>query len=1057
MTSEKLHSKGIRPISTGFVFPLLITLLTTLIGWAGFTEIKREIKENLAHQLESTLTQNIEFLKIWIGNGKTIVEAFSEMEEIRENIISLTTKTAKKFYSAESLRDTPELSRLRAILGPACEKYRYSGFVVFDITGRQVAALLDDPVGKNELIQRSDFVQRALQGGTILSLPFPSETPIPDLKGGWKLGWPTLFVATPVRNYTGKIIGVLAFRHRPEDDFTRILETGRFGQSGETYAFNREGIMISGSRFDDQLQRMGLIPNHPDSRSSLSLPVKQPPRDSSATSIAREDWPRTKMAETAIKGEAGMDVDGYLDYRGIQVVGAWTWLPKWNMGIATEIDAREALAPLVSIHRIFLLLFILLIGTLTAALTLKVRQSKVQLQRLQAEKRTRSVVDNAQDAIITICADEKIESFNPAAEKMFGYRAEEVIGQNVKMLMPEPYRSEHSGYMKSYMTTGKAKILGLRREVIAMRKDGSLFDMELSVSRMDLAHEVLFIGIVRDITEQKAIQANQHLHAAQQEAVAQLGESALSGTALPALMNQATETIARVLNVEFTQVLQLAQENDEAFYMLAGIGWSGLNGKPLRIPRDQVGQAAYTLRMGQPVILTDLRTETRFENTGLPWEHDVVSGISALIKGHDQPFGVLAAHSRNNRVFSKEDIHFLQSMANILAVAIENLESEERLRSSESSFYTLARISPVGIFHTNLDGVCSYVNECWEDIFDLSLSDFDSKIWTKGIHPEDRDRVNREWECFTKQGIPFRSEFRVRPGGEFTHWVLGQVENERDSEGTLTGYVGSITDITDRKRVEAKLQTYAAELERSNEELEDFAFIASHDLQEPLRKIMLFGDRIRSCYANGQNDPRGEDYIDRLQKSIVKMQSFIDDLLEFSRITRKSNRLQSIHLEEAIQEALSVLELKIAQTQGEVVIQSLPSIYADRFQMEQLFQNLLSNALKFQKKGQSPKIVISSRKMDDGDWEISFKDNGIGFKQKYIDRIFRPFERLHTPAQFEGSGMGLAICQKIVQHHGGRITACSEPGEGATFTILLPGAPHIQTASVPEEVDPLHV
>lgn len=239
------------------------------------------------------------------------------------------------------------------------------------------------------------------------------------------------------------------------------------------------------------------------------------------------------------------------------------------------------------------------------------------------------------------------------------------------------------------------------------------------------------------------------------------------------------------------------------------------------------------------------------------------------------------------------------------------------------------------------------------------------------------------------------------------------------------------------KTVELELQ--AKELARSNQELQDFAYIASHDLQEPLRKVIAFGERLREKEAANLSE-RGHDYLIRMENSAQRMSNLIDSLLEYSRITTKALPFEEIELGRVVLDVLSDLETRISSTRAQVDIGHFPVIEAEPIQMRQLLQNLISNALKFQRPEARPEISITSTLAGRNKTlcQITVKDNGIGFDEKYLDRIFKPFQRLHGRTEFEGNGMGMAICNKIVHRHHGAMTAESAPGKGASFIVTLP-------------------
>jgi signal transduction histidine kinase len=261
--------------------------------------------------------------------------------------------------------------------------------------------------------------------------------------------------------------------------------------------------------------------------------------------------------------------------------------------------------------------------------------------------------------------------------------------------------------------------------------------------------------------------------------------------------------------------------------------------------------------------------------------------------------------------------------------------------------------------------------------------------------------------------------------------MLGQIEK---ADSSLKA------EIAERKAAEEKLQQFAARLEASNRELTDFAYVASHDLQEPLRKIQAFGDRLRAKFATTLGET-GQDYLLRMSDAAGRMQTLITDLLSFSRVTTKAQPFVPVDLNQIALGVLSDLEVRIEQTGARVAIEPLPTIDADALQMRQLFQNLIGNALKFSKPGESPVVRVIGAVRNGSTpprLELEVSDNGIGFDQKYSDKIFVIFQRLHGRAEYEGTGVGLAICKKIVERHNGQIAATSTPGSGATFTITLP-------------------
>jgi len=256
------------------------------------------------------------------------------------------------------------------------------------------------------------------------------------------------------------------------------------------------------------------------------------------------------------------------------------------------------------------------------------------------------------------------------------------------------------------------------------------------------------------------------------------------------------------------------------------------------------------------------------------------------------------------------------------------------------------------------------------------------------------------------------------------------------NEKFLSLLPSTIEKVVKRKIAEERLKKYLAELERSNEELRNFAFVASHDLNEPLRKIIGFGERLKGKVEN--LDPGVSIYASKMQESATRMQNMIQELLQYSLVSAKGDPFRSIDLNKVVKEVLEDLEVSIQNSNGIVQTESLPTVEADPTQMRQLFQNLISNAIKFKKKEETLKIELLAKPCEKGLWDIFIKDNGIGFDSQHGSSIFQPFFRLHGRNEYAGSGIGLAICQKIVDRHCGKIKAVSSKNEGSTFQVTLP-------------------
>lgn len=343
---------------------------------------------------------------------------------------------------------------------------------------------------------------------------------------------------------------------------------------------------------------------------------------------------------------------------------------------------------------------------------------------------------------------------------------------------------------------------------------------------------------------------------------------------------------------------------------------------------------------------------------------------------------------------------------------------------------------------TDKSGIITYVNKKFCAISkysQLELLGQSHRIINSGYH--DKKFFIEMWQTIAS-GHTWEGQVRNRAKDGSFYWVNTTIVPFMDANGKPVQYVSVRYEITKQKYAEEELKVNAKKLEISNQELQDFASVAAHDLQEPLRKILSFSDRLKAK-AKDELSSESLDYLERIYSSAQRMRILINDLLTYSRVTTKAQPFSQIDLNQVLADVISDLELRLEQTAGKIESDKLPSIEADPTQMRQLFQNLLSNSLKFIPNDRKPLIKIEASVLNvlalkQPVCRITITDNGIGFEEKYLDRIFTIFQRLHGRQEFEGTGIGLAVCRKITDRHGGLLTATSRPGEGSSFIITLP-------------------
>lgn len=338
-----------------------------------------------------------------------------------------------------------------------------------------------------------------------------------------------------------------------------------------------------------------------------------------------------------------------------------------------------------------------------------------------------------------------------------------------------------------------------------------------------------------------------------------------------------------------------------------------------------------------------------------------------------------------------------------------------------------AEAAPIALVESDAGGRPLACNGRWREYAGLPPGPF-SDGWAERLHPDDAPA----WADALRAGTPFEAVCRLRGGDGRERRFLVRAEPRRDGSGAVASWTAACTDVDGLARSRD-------ELRRSNADLERFAAVAAHDLQEPLRKVQAFGERLAARCGPALDD-HGRDYLGRMTGAVARMRGLIRDVLAYSRAAAPGRRAAAVDLSAVAAEVVADLSESIERAGGSVEVGPLPTLAADPTQMRQLLQNLVSNALKFGRPGEPPRVRVSGR-AEPGRCVIEVADDGVGFPPGEAERIFEPFRRLQGRGACDGSGLGLAICRRIVERHGGSIVADGAPGAGAVFRATLPAVP----------------
>lgn len=474
------------------------------------------------------------------------------------------------------------------------------------------------------------------------------------------------------------------------------------------------------------------------------------------------------------------------------------------------------------------------------------------------------------------------------------------------------------------------------------------------------------------------------------------------------------------------------------------IGWNHIYQRRATKLRGELAEVQLELATAQEAVRQAegerVRLNSKLKELSSNIENVVQERVTRMATAQEQLEQQLRDRQRAERLMSMQAKE-LERSKDVLELHVQNRTLE--IQKLKQRYESMLNSAGEGIYALDTQGRITFVNPATALITGWTPEEMIGR-WEGEIFRHDSnfldgspttDRSRTEGQLFyRKDGSTFPVEYSCAPITECELQI---------------GTVVVFKDITERKRAEETLSRKAAELARSNAELEQFAYVASHDLQEPLRKIQAFGERLKAKVdAVGLQD--GRDYLDRMQGAAARMSTLISDLLTFSRVISASQPFVPVDLNSIVKGVLSDLEVRIEQTKARVEVSALPTIEADPLQMRQLLQNLIGNAMKFQPANAQPVIRIDAQIIknpfagspDEDPYAeqcaISVQDNGIGFDEKYSEKIFAVFQRLHGRTEYEGTGVGLAVCRRISDRHGGTIQANSKSGEGARFVVTLP-------------------
>ncbi len=658
------------------------------------------------------------------------------------------------------------------------------------------------------------------------------------------------------------------------------------------------------------------------------------------------------------------------------------------------------------------------------------------------------MLESLPDAVIVTDANGHILQVNAEMERLFGYQRDELLGQPVELLIPRRYHERHLNLRRHYSEAPYRLKMNSRSDLYGRRKDGVELPVDIHLAPIESAQGRLVIGVVRDITPYKKFEDEIQNHIARKTTIAELGQLALAETALDRLMEHITAKVAQCLGVEYTKILELLPDGG-SLLLKAGVGWKeGLVGQAT-VSTDLESQAGYTLLLsrpaedsslvaGEPVIVDDLRRETRFTGPPLLFEHGVVSGMSITIPGYERPYGVFGVHTTRRRQFTLDDIQFLRAIAHLLALAIDRRRAERALRASETRTRRLLEANVMGV----LEGVGDQITDanpmflemlgyCREDLLAGRLR------WKDLTPPEYRSLDAWAVEQLLNYGAvsPFEKEYIRRDGGRVPV-LLGAALLERSP----FTWICVAVDLSERKRLEDSLHQRAEELVEADRRKDEFLAMLAHELRNPLAPIC---NAVHLLHRKGGHSPEFQSPLNMIDRQARHLTRLVDDLLDVARVTRGKINLhrQRVDLAAIVVQSVETHRPSAASRRHTVTV-DVPSrpceVDGDPVRLTQMIDNLLSNAIKYTPDGGHIQVTVGAQQ---DEAVVSVRDDGIGIAEKELLGVFDLFAQANPGIDRArgGLGIGLPLVKKLVDLHDGHVEARSEAlGLGSEFIIRLP-------------------
>jgi len=1034
---------------------LLYTFVFIVVALIFVAELVRQNLQNSARVDTANLLHIVsdnsqQALNSWVSDQKITVMTWVNTAEIRKLTQQLLNLPANK----KSLSKSPAQKALHKYLLPFLSQSHYNSYTIINRNRTNIASSNEESIGGSSYVANQDvFFHDVMIGQSAVSLPVALNVQVNSNKSQSNAVRSSLYIGAPVLGDAGQVIAVFAFQINTTDVFNEIFQNGRFGISGETYAFDAQARMISNSRFDDELRRKGLIKKFQNG--IFNIEIRQPGKTDSGVknkSIQLKKPPLTRMAESAIAGNSGIDLEGYKDYRGVEVVGAWTWDSQLGIGIATEIDKSEAFKSYYTykvVVRILTALIVLLLISLLLLLFSHLKHKKTILQMHNSETRFRILLESVAEGIFGVNLDGVCTFINNSGMKLLGYESDkELVGAYIHS------KIHHSKLDGSKCLDQNCKINAAYRrgetfyanDEILWRKNGSYFLVEYKSSPVYIngnitGSVVSFSDITARRQAEHALRINEKKYRQMFNAMLDVyAEISMDGIVLevtPSVYAQTGYTREEILGHHMQEFYAVPGDRDRLLEKLNVEGF--INDYEASLI-DKNGNARPYSFTGKIV----------FDNEGKP---DKLAGVMRDISNRKKYEDELEKTKHELEIRVKQRTAELQVSNEELRQKVEQQRlAEVALREEHNKQQKILDTVEAIIVELDNRGFISLINRKGCQLLGYDKDELLGKNWFSFClpQPEGLERIAPIYQKIMAGLLPFieyqETQILHKNGDRFL--IAWHNSHYLDEKGKIIGMLSAGEDITRRVEMEEQArdrQTQLAHMTRINT-VGEMATGMAHELNQPLTAIATYSDVAERMIKNNVNRP---DELLAVIKSSREQANRAAEIIRHLRqlVNKTTPSKKLVNINEIIKESLNLLSHDLKKHHIKIILlldNNLPSIKADRIQIEQVLINLVTNSIDSLKRVRigTRHITVSSELDKINNITVNIVDTGIGVDYTVLSNIFDSFI---TTKGDSGMGMGLSICRSIIEVHNGKIGFITNVKKGAHFYFTIPVAESLES------------